>query len=256
MRFNSGSETECWLRAAVGAQLWWGFQCSPVGAPDAPLYWAAYRWHLGYMWTCRLPSASMACCLVSRNPLQLWSWILGFLSLIYSLDGMILSEEFFWVWFPATFVSFFQLLQHIQMSSLHKFKLLMSRQRDFLPPVVLLRGADVGKFQKYNSRMGFFIPFHVSVLWEMKSMRCLVTQVLMQEKNAIKQPGAPRPRPLNCKRQLISLMAAEEPCSNCSGPRGNITAKCKAVKLSQALFFHTTESLILHSGTEKPSTPR
>lgn len=87
-------------------------------------------------------------------------------------------------------------------------------------------------------------------------MRCLVIQVLVQEKNAIEQASAPRLHPLNCKCKLISLMAMEEPCSNCSGPRGNITAKSKAVKLSQALFFYTTESLILHSETEKPSTPR
>lgn len=58
---------------------------------------------------------------------------------------------------------FFWLLQHIQMLSLPKFKLVMSRLRDFLPPVALLGRADVGKFQEYNSRMGFFISLRISV---------------------------------------------------------------------------------------------
>lgn len=50
-----------------------------------------------------------------------------------------------------------------RMLSLPKFKLVMSRLRDFLPPVALLGRADVGKFQEYNSRMGFFISLRISV---------------------------------------------------------------------------------------------
>lgn len=221
---------------SCGSPVLMGIPAFPSGSSRCP-YWAAYGWHLGYVWTCRLPSASMACCLVSRNPLQFCSQILGFLSLIYSQNGMILSEEFFCVSDFLPCLWFFWLLQHIQMLSLPKFKLVMSRLRDFLPPVALLGRADVGKFQEYNSRMGFFISLRISVFWEMKSVRFLMIQVLTQEKDAIKQPGAPRLRALNCKYKLISLMAMEEPCSNCSGPRGNITAKCKAVKLSQVLFF-------------------